>query len=142
MNTQASNTESLQRNQSGMVSIMVTMILMIVMSLIVVGFAQVSRRNQRVALDRQLSTQAFYAAESGVNDAREFLDAYGKRVELRYPGAQANEPSASPDAPERTLSWKTNEGAVIIKRSGSNVFIMEGLPDGVDPFPLLTLLKQ
>jgi len=73
MNTQASNTESLQRNQSGMVSIMVTMILMIVMSLIVVGFAQVSRRNQRVALDRQLSTQAFYAAESGVNDAREFL---------------------------------------------------------------------
>jgi len=77
-----------------------------------------------------------------VNDAREFLDAYGKRVELRYPGAQANEPSASPDAPERTLSWKTNEGAVIIKRSGSNVFIMEGLPDGVDPFPLLTLLKQ
>lgn len=57
-------------DQRGMVSIMVTMILMIVMSLIVVGFAQVSRRNQRTTLDRQLSTQAFYAAESGINDAR------------------------------------------------------------------------
>jgi len=48
---------------------MVTMILMIVLSLIVLGFAQISRRNQRETLDRQLSTQAFYAAESGINDA-------------------------------------------------------------------------
>lgn len=60
-------------NEKGMVSIMVTMILMIVMSLIVIGFAQVSRRSQRESLDRQLSTQAFYAAESGINDARELL---------------------------------------------------------------------
>lgn len=73
MTTQPQTSKTLRRDQSGMVSIMVTMILMIVISLIVIGFAQVSRRNQRVALDRQLSTQAFYAAESGVNDAREFL---------------------------------------------------------------------
>lgn len=59
----------LRTDQRGMVSIMVTMILMIVLSLIVLGFAQISRRNQRVTLDRQLSTQAFYAAESGINDA-------------------------------------------------------------------------
>lgn len=59
--------------EQGMVSITVTMILIIVMSLIVLGFAQVSRRNQRESLDRQLSTQAFYAAESGVNDARELI---------------------------------------------------------------------
>ncbi|HET7638789.1 MAG TPA: pilus assembly PilX N-terminal domain-containing protein, partial [Ktedonobacteraceae bacterium] len=56
-----------------MVSIMVTMILMIVLSLVVLGFAQISRRNQRQALDRQLSTQAFYAAETGVNDARNLI---------------------------------------------------------------------
>lgn len=61
-------------DERGMVSIMVTMILMIVMSLIVIGFAQVSRRNQRVTLDRQLSTQAFYAAETGVNDARNIIN--------------------------------------------------------------------
>lgn len=57
-----------EQKQAGMVAIMVTMILMIVISLIVLGFAQISRRNQRQALDRQLSTQAFYAAETGVND--------------------------------------------------------------------------
>ncbi len=62
-------------SQAGMVAIMTTMILMIVISLIVLGFAQVSRRNERQALDRQLSTQAFYAAETGVNDAAEVLKA-------------------------------------------------------------------
>ncbi|HYH75165.1 MAG TPA: hypothetical protein VD735_04360 [Candidatus Saccharimonadales bacterium] len=58
-----------------MISIMTTMILIIVISLIVLGFASLSRRNQRESLDRQLSTQAFYAAESGVNDAREAIKA-------------------------------------------------------------------
>jgi len=63
-----------ERRQAGMVSILVTMLLMIVISLIVLGFAQISRRNQRQALDRQLSTQAFYAAETGVNDARNLIN--------------------------------------------------------------------
>lgn len=61
--------------EAGLVSIMVTLILMIVISLIVLGFAQISRRNQRQALDRQLSTQAFYAAETGVNDVRDLITA-------------------------------------------------------------------
>lgn len=55
--------------EEGIVSIIVTMIIMAVLSLIVVGFAQLARREQREALDKQLSTQAFYAAESGINDA-------------------------------------------------------------------------
>jgi Tfp pilus assembly protein PilX len=62
-----------QHREAGMVAIMVTMILMIVISLIVLGFAQISRRTQRQALDRQLSTQAFYAAETGVNDAAKLI---------------------------------------------------------------------
>ncbi len=66
-------TTNRQQNQAGMVAIMVTLILMIVISLIVLGFAQISRRNQRQSLDRQLSTQAFYAAETGVNDAAELI---------------------------------------------------------------------
>jgi len=61
-------------SQAGMVSILITMILLIVISLIVLGFAQISRRNQRQTLDRQLSSQAFYAAESGVNDVRNLIN--------------------------------------------------------------------
>lgn len=63
------STKNIRSNQSGMVSIMVTMIMIVVITLIVLGFAQVVHRNQREALDRQLSTQAYYAAETGVNDA-------------------------------------------------------------------------
>jgi len=55
---------------------MVTIIIMFVVSLIVLGFARVVRREQRQALDRQLNTQAFYAAEAGVNYAvQEIKDA-------------------------------------------------------------------
>lgn len=62
-----------ERREAGMVAIMVTLILMIVISLLVLGFAQITRRNQRLALDRQLSTQAFYAAETGINDVARLI---------------------------------------------------------------------
>lgn len=55
--------------QSGLVSFIVVITLVIILSLITTSFALLTRREQRRALDRQLSTQAFYAAESGVNAA-------------------------------------------------------------------------
>lgn len=51
------------------------MIMILVITLIVVGFTQITNRNNREALDKQLSTQAFYAAESGVNQAKQAIDA-------------------------------------------------------------------
>lgn len=56
------------KDESGIVSIVLTVFVMIVLSLVVLAFSQSSRREQRQALDRQLSSQAFYAAESGIND--------------------------------------------------------------------------
>lgn len=58
-----------KKNQQGMVSLVICMLLMIVISLMTLSFATLSRREQRQALDKQLSTQAFYAAETGINDA-------------------------------------------------------------------------
>ncbi len=57
------------RDQRGLVSFMITLIMMMVISLIVIGFTQVTNSNRREELDRELSMQAFYAAESGVNAA-------------------------------------------------------------------------
>jgi hypothetical protein len=76
MSTKTSSKQTSLRER-GMVSIMVTMILMIVLSLIVIGFAQIARRNSRQSLDRQLSTSAFYAAEAGVNDVRDLITRFG-----------------------------------------------------------------
>lgn len=63
-------------NQAGMVSLTVTFIMMLVITLIIVGFSQVTQRNIREALDRQLSAQAFYAAESGINVTSQVLKNY------------------------------------------------------------------
>lgn len=66
----AKHRSALNINQQGMAAILVTTVLITVIGLIVIGFSLTVRRNQRETLDRQLSTQAFYAAESGVNAAR------------------------------------------------------------------------
>lgn len=63
----------LTQNQNGLVSIIVTLIIMMVLGLIVLGFAKVSRREQRQSLDRQLTTQAYYAAETGINDVQKYI---------------------------------------------------------------------
>lgn len=81
----------------GMVSIMVTLIMMLVISIIVLGFAQISRREQRQSLDRQLSTQAFLAAESGVNDARKAM-----QEGLASTGSFPEKTSCDPGAPGPT----------------------------------------
>lgn len=54
--------------EAGLVSVTVTLVFVAVISLIVLGFSQVSQRNSKLALDRELSTQAYYAAETAIND--------------------------------------------------------------------------
>lgn len=58
-----------QLNQSGLVSIVSTMLIVLIITVITLSLSSLSRRNLRQALDEQLSTQALYAAESGINDA-------------------------------------------------------------------------
>jgi len=62
-------TNNIKGNERGFASLVVALTLILILSLITVGFAKLMRREQTNALNKQLSTQAFYAAESGVNDA-------------------------------------------------------------------------
>ncbi len=63
----------LTNEENGFASLVVAFIFIIIMALVTVGFAQVARREQQNALNSQLSTQAYYAAESGVNDIKNNL---------------------------------------------------------------------
>lgn len=67
------STNKKQNNEDGFAAIIVAMIIMAIIVLITIGFVRIVGREQRAALDRQLSTQAFYAAETAVNDAAELL---------------------------------------------------------------------
>lgn len=93
-------------NQQGFVSIIVTLILMIVLSLIVLGFARLSRREQRNTLDRQLSTQAFYAAESGINDFSKALS--NGTIDLSIPSNHSRTTCGGPWPVNNVLDSTTN----------------------------------
>lgn len=69
----ATKTRLKSLGDNGMVSIIVTMILIIVMTLVVLAMSRNAITEQRQALDRQLSDQAFYNAESGINDWANYL---------------------------------------------------------------------
>lgn len=75
----------LTANQTGLVSFFVVTIIMIVISMIVLAFSQLARREQQQTLDRQLSTQAYYAAESGVNDAIDALSSDPSLLSATWP---------------------------------------------------------
>lgn len=66
-----------QMNEDGFSAIIVTMVIVALITLIGIGFVRTVTREQRASLDRQLSTQAFYAAETGVSDAVERLSSSG-----------------------------------------------------------------
>lgn len=64
------------RDEKGIVSIVVVSIIVILLALITLGFSKIMDRELRQALDRELSSQANYAAEAGLNDARAYIAAH------------------------------------------------------------------
>lgn len=58
-----------KQDESGFASIVIALTLILVLALLTVGFAQLARREQQTALNKELANQAYYAAESGINDA-------------------------------------------------------------------------
>jgi hypothetical protein len=74
-----------------MVSIIVTMVLIMIMTLVVISMSENANREQRQSIDRQLSDQAFYNAESGINDWANYL--------YQNPTAVAQKSTCEPQAP-------------------------------------------
>jgi len=60
---------NLSDSESGFASIVIALVLIIVLGLMTVGFAELARSEQQQALNKQLANQAYDAAESGINDA-------------------------------------------------------------------------
>ena len=67
------NKKPINFNQSGASAIMFALFFIMIISLISVGFATLSRRDQRATIDKTLSSQAQLAAESGINAANTYI---------------------------------------------------------------------
>jgi len=113
-----SSKQSIQNSQQGIISIMMTIVMMLVISLIVLGLAQISRREQRVSTDNQLSAQAFYAAESGVNDVVNIL-----RSNPSAPSKTACNDTTMPyDTLVPTISTGVSYSCVLVDTSPKTLF--------------------
>ncbi|MEP6718600.1 MAG: hypothetical protein ABJB21_05630 [bacterium] len=81
-------------------------------------------------------------------DAREFFDAYVKRMRLRYAGAKAVEQSNedqtrnSKRETRNLYAWQTSEGRVVMELRGVRVTIIEGIPSQVGTNDLLKTLQS
>lgn len=103
---------STRTNEKGLVSITVTVIIMLVITITVLSFAQIIRREQRQALDSQLSSQAFYAAESGINAARKYIqDKWIVNGETPRDKAVCNSGPNDPDYPTTALPMTVSRSA-------------------------------
>lgn len=68
------NKHMVTRDQNGFVAIFTVMVIMGLLTLITLGFSNITRQAQRRTLDDALNTQAFYAAETGVNRVAQLID--------------------------------------------------------------------
>jgi len=87
--------KTINNNQQGFVSFFVTIMVMIIFGILILSFSQISNREGVSALNRDLSTNALYAAESGINDAYTSI-----RNEL-----SGSLPSSMPTPPPTTFNY-------------------------------------
>lgn len=83
----------LRANQDGLASIIIVTVIITLLAIIAAGFAQVMDKEYHQAVDRELASQAGYAAESAMNDARNYVVLKGGNVDT---GGQCLDLSQSP----------------------------------------------
>lgn len=91
--------------EDGFVAIVVAAMIMVILSLITIGFTRLVQREQRQALDRQLSRQALYAAESGINDVYAALKADPTLPTEKTDCAVTASPTVAITTPGNTISY-------------------------------------
>lgn len=108
-----------KQNQKGMSAILLAMFFIVVISLITLGFSTLARHDQRAALDKTLSNQASYAAESGINAAKSYLETQvnplGNTI-CNPPSSISgfNRPKLDPAAEVTCLTWAEGTKSVTV----------------------------
>jgi hypothetical protein len=75
-----------------------------------------------------------------LNDANEFFDAYLKRIQFRYPGAEAR--TVPSNRPVKFLNWSTNEGPVTLEQDGLRVVVVEGYAEKLSAERLMQAVSR
>ena len=97
----------------------------------------------RYAIYESSAGQIVYVSSSTwdtLNDANEFFDAYFKRIQLRYPGAEAQ--TVTSNRPAKFLSWNTSEGPVTLEQDGLRVVVVEGYAEKLSAERLIQAMSR
>ncbi len=100
-------TNTVESNQQGFAALIIAITLVVVVSLITVGFAQLAQNELKQNTNKQLSNQAYYAAESGVNDAAQAITNGYNQKKTTCPPL----PTGSSGPGERYLTKQDVDGA-------------------------------
>lgn len=119
------------KNQSGITSVMFALVFSAVLTMIAIGFAFVVRNDQRQTLDRYLSYQAQYAAESGVNQAINNIRTAQATLGAVPSGdtCQAYDFSGDGSVKATCVTWSTEADYIYKESLGSEPFISKLLVD-------------
>ena len=132
-------------NQSGGVSIYVSMVIMSIVMLITLSFVTIMVRNSRQTHQSQSNVQAYYAAETGIGDARARLlalfDAYGRGLKGVVPAkmeqidanelgdlATALDSLALGAIPGKAVALRDNDSFVTSTNQGEVYLLTKGPP--------------
>jgi hypothetical protein len=86
------HTKHVTLNQEGTASIVSTFIIVILLSLISIGFAKIMSRSLQESLNSHLSSAANYAAQSGINDTIAYIKAKGTPTNTACSGLKGTPP--------------------------------------------------
>jgi len=93
--------------ERGFASLVVGLILILILALMAVGFAELTRHEQQQSLGNLLGSQAYYAAESGINDAVRSID--NNSITAATPGVNQNTCiKPLPGAPSQIINAANN----------------------------------
>jgi len=130
-------------NELGIASMMFTIFIVLILSLIAIGFAFISRNDQRQTLDKTLSNQATYAAESAINKIQSlFREGVLERPEWTSCQTDASVPSVnnfrnkisealpSADIKITCLKWLSDLPQLVYDPVGSSPVVVPIFPTG------------
>jgi hypothetical protein len=113
------STNKNNRGQEGMASIISALIIVILLSLISIGFAKIMSRSLENSVNSHLASAADYAAQSGINDAMAYINANGVQ-----PVTSCNALNGSGGPPKSIkfqLSGDTKYTCILISPSSPNL---------------------
>lgn len=127
-------------NQSGMSAILFAMVFVVILSLLAVAFATLVRNDQRQVLDKTISFQAQYAAETAINRKAAELQANPSATsQATCVAFDLSDPGFNASAKVTCLTWLNEVDSIEKQSLGTEPFITQLEPTPAASFSSVTI---